>query len=145
MLTFISFFFVSFLSFAKKVFFLGFCLLFLRCFLVFFVWSFLSQWIGLVFFLVYITGVIVIFIFFCRFSRSVGGLIFNPVISLSFFFFFGVFNFFFSLGSKKKGLRKSAEFYFLRETVQLFFLGFWLVFTLWASLKIIKILGGAIR
>lgn len=136
---------MSFLRFSKNVFFLGFSLLLLSCFLVFYVWKFISQWLGLIFFLVYITGVIVIFIFFCSFSRNIGGLIYNPIFSLLFFVFLvsDSINFFYK--KDRKNLSQSAEFYFISEIAQIFLLGIWLIFVLWSSLKIINILGGSIR
>ncbi len=77
---------------------------------------------GLVFFLVYITGVIVLFIFFCRFSNNLGGLIFKPGFSIIFFLLArdGV-----SILScqDKKNVYQSAEFYFISEIGQIFLLG----------------------
>ncbi len=136
---------MRFLRFAKNVFFLGFSLLFLRCFIVIYIWKVVSQWLGLIFFLVYITGVIVIFIFFCRFSVNIGGLIFNPIYSLVFFLLFSCRNVDFFIGRDLKNVEESAGFYFISEITQLFLLGMWLVFVLWSSLKIIKILRGVIR
>lgn len=145
MFFFLFIFLMSFLRFSNNVFFLGFSLLFLSCFLVFYVWKFISQWMGLIFFLVYITGVIVIFIFFCSFSKNVGGLIYNPIFRLLFFVFLisdGI-KFFYS--RDVKNLSKSAEFYFISEIAQIFLLGVWLIFVLWSSLKIINVLGGTVR
>ena len=138
-------FLVGVLRFSNNVFFLGFSLLFLRCFLVFYVWNFVSQWLGLIFFLVYITGVIVIFIFFCSFSRNVGGLVFNPFYSLFFFLLLTTKKFSFFYRCEKKELYESKAFYFSSELMQLILLGIWLIFVLWSSLKIIKVLGGVVR
>jgi hypothetical protein len=145
MVSFLFIFLMSFLRFSKNVFFLGFSLLFLSCFLVFYVWKFVSQWMGLIFFLVYITGVIVIFIFFCSFSRNIGGLIYKPIFSLLFFIFLVGDNISFFYVKDRKNLSQSAEFYFISEISQIFLLGVWLIFVLWSSLKIINILGGSIR
>lgn len=145
MVFFLFVFLMSFLRFSKNVFFLGFSLLLLSCFLVFYVWKFVSQWLGLIFFLVYITGVIVIFIFFCSFSRNIGGLIYNPIFSLLFFLFLVRDSMSFFYNRDKKSLFQSAEFYFISEIAQIFLLGVWLIFVLWSSLKIINILGGSIR
>lgn len=116
-------FLMRFLRFAKKVFFLGFSLLVLSCFLVFYIWKWVSQWMGLIFFLVYITGVIVIFIFFCRFSRNIGGLIFRPLFYFLFFVLLSVKKVNFFVGMDKKNIREAMRFYFLSEITQLFLLG----------------------
>lgn len=145
MLVFRFLFLMRFLRFAKNVFFLGFSLLFLSCFIVIYVWKVVSQWMGLILFLVYITGVIVIFIFFCRFSRNIGGLVFNPIYSLIFFLLFSCKNVNLFVGRDLKNIRESAKFYFISEITQLFLLGVWLVFVLWRSLKVINILRGVIR
>lgn len=145
MISLLFIFLVSFLTFSKNLFFLGFSLLFLSCFLVFYIWKFISQWMGLIFFLVYITGVIVIFIFFCSFSRNIGGLIYKPIFSLLFFILLVGDNISFFYEKDGKNLSQSAEFYFISEIAQIFLLGVWLIFVLWSSLKIINILGGSIR
>jgi len=145
MIRFLFLFLMRFLRFAKKVFFLGFSLLFLRCFLVLYVWNAVSQWMGLIFFLVYITGVIVIFIFFCRFSSNIGGLMFNPIYSSCFFLLLSCEKINFFHGRDSKNLSESSRFYFMSEITQIFLLGVWLVFVLWRSLKIINVLGGVIR
>ena len=121
-------FLIGVLRFSKNVFFLGFSLLFLRFFLVLYVWNLVSQWMGLIFFLVYITGVIVIFIFFCSFSRNVGGLVYNPFLSIVFFFFLSRKKFYFVYSKDLKKLRDSREFYKMREIMQIILLGIWLVF-----------------
>lgn len=145
MVVFLFLFLMRFLRFAKKVFFLGFSLLFLSCFLVFYVWKIVSQWMGLIFFLVYITGVIVIFIFFCRFSRKIGGLMYKPIYSGIFFILLRCEKINFFYGRDSKNLRESRRFYYMSEITQIFLLGIWLVFVLWRSLKIINVLGGVIR
>jgi hypothetical protein len=78
---------------------------------------------GLIFFLVYITGVIVIFIFFCSFSRNIGGLIYKPIFSLLFFIFLVGDNISFFYVKDRKNLSQSAEFYFISEISQIFLLG----------------------
>ena len=145
MLIFFLIFLIRFLVFIKNVFFLGFSLLLLRCFMVIYIWNLVSQWMGLVFFLVYITGVIVIFIFFCSFSKTTGGLIFKPLYVLLFFLCLGSSELIFFFANDAKNLRESRRFYSMNEIGQIFLLGFWLVFVLWGSLKILNVLGGVIR
>lgn len=136
---------VGVLRFSKNVFFLGFSLLLFRCFLVLYIWKFISQWVGLVFFLVYITGVIVIFVFFCRFSRNVGGLVYSPSYSLIFFVFLRCNSLRVNLSKGLKEVREIRKFYFMPEIFQIGFLGIWLIFILWRCLKIVNVLGGTLR
>ena len=145
MLVFLFLFLTRFLIFINNVFFLGFSLLFLRCFIVVYIWNFVSQWLGLVFFLVYITGVIVIFIFFCRFSKSTSGLFYNPFFSILFFVILRSRGLEFSFNRDFLHLSEARIFYSIEEFSQIFLLGFWLVFVLWGCLKILNIVGGVIR
>lgn len=100
---------------------------------------------GLIFFLVYITGVIVIFIFFCRFSNSTRGLFFSPFYRILFFICLGARNFKFFYIGDFSNLREASQFYSMDELGQIFLLGFWLIFVLWSSLKVLNIIGGVVR
>ena len=79
---------------------------------------------SLIFFLVYITGVIVIFIFFCRFSKTTGGLFFKPFFALIFFLCLGSREFEFFFKKDFENLRESREFYSTKEIGQFFLFGF---------------------
>lgn len=138
------FFLITFLSFLNNVFFLGFCLLLISLFYFLLIWFCISQWLSLIFFLVFVRGVIVVFIFFCSFTRTVGGLIFKVIFPLRFFVLFGFFNIEI-ISFDKKSLTESSCFYSLRELPQLFFLGMWMIYVLWISLKILSSVGRKIR
>jgi hypothetical protein len=68
--------------------------------------------------------VIVIFIFFCRFSKSTGGLFFNPFYGVLFFVCLGARNFRFSYIGDFSNLREASNFYSMGELGQIFLLGF---------------------
>jgi hypothetical protein len=145
MIFFIVFFIVSFAFFRTRVFMMGFSLFYTRVLLACYTWLFISQWLGLIFFLVYVSGVIVIFVFFCSYIK--GRRKNHFIFAFPFLYFFWVFgdSLRYSLKRDFRNLRESAQFYSITEITQVFLLGFWLVFVLWRAFKIINIVRGATR